>query len=80
MQAENLAREAEIAELRDRLAKEKQELRDKMEQEKAELKERLEAENQQLRDKLAGEKQYLQARKKVFFIVKKVVVFCPGKH
>merc|ERR1719435_497381 len=60
MQGENLAREAEIAELRDMLEREKQELKDKMEKEKAEIVGKLESENQQLRDKLAGEKQFLQ--------------------
>merc|ERR1719435_165512 len=60
MQGENLAREAEIAELRDRLNKEKAELADRMEQEKNEMKDRLEKENQDLKDKLANEKQFLQ--------------------
>merc|ERR1719290_414719 len=52
MQAENLAREAEIAELRAKLEREKAELAEKME--------KLEKENQQLRDKLAEEKQGLK--------------------
>jgi len=60
MQAENLAREAEIAELRDRLNREKAELAARMEQEQKEMQDRLEKENQELRDKLAGEKQLLQ--------------------
>jgi len=60
MQAENLAREAEIAELRAKLEREKAELAEKMEKEKAEMKEKLEKENQQLRDKLAEEKQGLK--------------------
>merc|ERR1719211_332590 len=46
MQAENLAREAEIAELRAKLEREKAELAEKMEKEKAEMKEKLEKENQ----------------------------------
>jgi len=60
MQGENLAREAEIAELRERLNREKAELAEKMEKEKNEMKERLEKENQELKDKLANEKQFLQ--------------------
>jgi len=60
MQGENLAREAEIAELRDRLNREKAELAEKLEKEKKEMQERLEKENQELKDKLANEKQFLQ--------------------
>ena len=60
MQGENLAREAEIAELRDRLNREKAELAERLEKEKNEMKERLEKENQELKDKLANEKQFLQ--------------------
>ena len=64
MQGENLAREAEIAELRDRLNREKAELADRLEKEKNEMKERLEKENQELKDKLANEKQFLQVKKR----------------
>merc|ERR1719430_574659 len=60
MQGENLAREAEIAELRDRLNREKAELAEKLEKEKKEMQDRLEKENQELKDKLANEKQFLQ--------------------
>jgi len=60
MAAENSAREAEIAELRDRLNQEKEELAQRMEKEKNDMKERLEKENQALKDKLNDDKQFLQ--------------------
>merc|ERR1719461_2222202 len=60
MQAENLAREAEIAELRDLLAKARAELAGKMDEDKDEMISRLEKENKQLKDKLADEKNCLQ--------------------
>ena len=60
MQAENLAREAEIAELRELLAKARAELAGKMDEDKDEMISRLEKENKQLKDKLADEKNCLQ--------------------
>jgi len=60
MQGENLAREAEIAELRDRLDREKMELAARMDREKEQMRERMEKENQDLRDKLAGESNLLK--------------------
>ena len=64
MAAENSAREAEIAELRDRLNQEKEELAQRMEKEKNDMKERLEKENQALKDKLNDDKQFLQVIRK----------------
>ena len=64
MQAENLAREAEIAELRDLLAKARAELAGKMDEDKDEMISRLEKENKQLKDKLADEKNCLQVKKR----------------
>ena len=60
MQAENLAREAEIAELRDLLAKARADLAGKMEEDKDQMISRLEKENNELKDKLANEKNCLQ--------------------
>merc|ERR1711874_747172 len=60
MQAENLAREAEIAELRDLLAKARAELAGKMDEDKDQMISRLEKENNELKDKLANEKNCLQ--------------------
>merc|ERR1719242_744991 len=60
MQGENLAREAEIAELRARLEKEKADLAARMENEKEELREKMEKETQDLREKLAGESNLLK--------------------
>ena len=60
MQAENLAREAEIAELRELLAKARAELAGKMDEDKDEMISRLEKENKLLKDKLADEKNCLQ--------------------
>ena len=53
-------REAEIAELRARLDKEKAELAAQMEKEKEEMREKMEKENQDLREKLAGESNLLK--------------------
>merc|ERR1719273_440026 len=60
MQAENLAREAEIAELRAKLEREKADLAARMEAEKEEMREKMEKENQDLREKLAGESSLLK--------------------
>ena len=62
MQAENLAREAEIAELRDLLAKARAELAGKMDEDKDQMINRLEKENKELKDKLADEKNNLQVK------------------
>jgi len=60
MQGENLAREAEIAELRDRLNREKAELAARLEKEKEDMRQKMEKENQELREKLAGESNLLK--------------------
>jgi len=60
MQAENCAREQEIADLKERLNREKAELAERMEKEKQEIKDKLEKENQELRDKLSGQKELLK--------------------
>merc|ERR1712038_361265 len=60
MQGENLAREAEIAELRALLDKEKAEAAARLEKEKEELRQKMEKENQDLREKLAGESSLLK--------------------
>merc|ERR1719342_2010540 len=60
MAMENAAREAEIAELRDLLAKAQAELDGKIVKEKDAVIDRLQKENQDLKDKLASEKDFLQ--------------------
>lgn len=60
MAMENAARESEIAELRDLLAKAEAGLTDKIVKEKDDVIERLQKENQELKDKLASEKDFLQ--------------------
>ena len=60
MAMENAAREAEIAELRDLLAKAEAELSGKIDTEKDNVIDRLQKENQELKDKLASEKDFLQ--------------------
>ena len=55
MQAENLAREAEIAELRDLLAKARADLAGKMEEDKDQMISRLEKENNELKRRLSDE-------------------------
>ena len=62
MAMENAARESEIAELRDLLAKAEAGLTDKIVKEKDDVIERLQKENQELKDKLASEKDFLQVK------------------
>ena len=63
MAMENAAREAEIAELRDLLAKAEAGLSDKIVKEKDDVIEKLQKENQELKNKLASEKDFLQVDK-----------------
>ena len=69
MQAENLAREAEIAELRDLLAKARAELAGKMDEDKDQMINRLEKENKELKDKLADEKNNLQVKRDMIYFI-----------
>ena len=72
MAMENAAREAEIAELRELLAKAEAELNGQIVKEKDDVIARLQKENQELKDKLASEKDFLQVKNckdssKIFF-------------
>lgn len=60
MAMENAAREAEIAELRELLAKAEADLNGQIIKEKDDVIGRLQKENQELKDKLASEKDFLQ--------------------
>ena len=60
MAMENAAREAEIAELRELLAKAEADLNGTIVKEKDDVIEKLKKENQELKDKLASEKDFLQ--------------------
>ena len=68
MAMENAAREAEIAELRELLAKAEADLNGQIIKEKDDVIGRLQKENQELKDKLASEKDFLQvSNSKVLF-------------
>ena len=77
---ENAAREAEIAELRELLAKAEADLNGTIVKEKDDVIEKLKKENQELKDKLASEKDFLQVLYHKFTRSDSHVYFMPGKH
>ena len=80
MAMENAAREAEIAELRELLAKAEADLNGTIVKEKDDVIEKLKKENQELKDKLASEKDFLQVLYHKFTSSDNHVYIMPGKY